>query len=170
MPERTRAKTSAPPNKESRSRPAIRFYGLVMVGLMVACLVGGWWYVRYRDIEFARRATGLSLSDYDSLRICGDSDISIRYHMHARPELVREVTARRTVVEWPSYEPTFSDFGTRGCLPEVSNGSTTIYAAGCSDDQAWMAVLDPDTGDLWLEVSFPDNAGDIPGCPPGTGR
>lgn len=73
-------------------------------------------------------------------------------------------------MEWPNVELTLSEFVNEECLPTLSDEPLVIYAAGCSDYQAWIALLNPETGDLWLEVSFPDFAGDIPGCPPGTER
>lgn len=41
----------------------------------------------------------------------------------------------------------------------------TLYSlSNCTDHNSWTILLDRSTGELWIEVHYPDFSGDSPGC------
>jgi hypothetical protein len=61
-----------------------------------------------------------------------------------------------------------SDFRPINRLPaavRVIHGVGDLYhGGGCSPHQAWTALLDKSSSRIWIEVMYPDWAGDDPGC------
>lgn len=149
-------------------RPALTLS--LLVGVCGACLLGGAWRLRHGEIEFARDVTGLPLPELAMVDICTDTDMTTGYHLHAGEELVAAVmAARRPLREDVRHEPMLLILSD-SCMPPPPSPSRLVYAAGCRERQAWVALLDPVTRELWLEVHYPDFGGDGPPCPPGTER
>lgn len=147
-----------------------RLIGLLLLLPALAigvCALGAWWILRHQPVEYARDATGLSLSETEALEICDDIDWSVGYYLHPSAEDARQITERGQPLSETAYEST-SLLVNSQCLPRPLDESRLTYASGCSRDQAWVALLDSETNELWLEVGSADMSGDGPGCPPST--
>lgn len=159
-------------SRGNRSRSCLGAALLSLGVSVLVCIVGGWVWLRHTKLEYARAATGLQLSEIGFVVICDESDIGVGYHLRASEVVIQQIDEQRRAVpeEWEGRRAELLSARFRSCLPALEGGRRLIYSAGCSDYQAWVGLLDPVTEELWLEVRFPDNAGDVPGCPPGTER
>ena len=160
-------------NDENRRGIPLRVLlaGLAVLGMLCgSCVLGGACRLRHGDLELARGVTGLPLPEYAAIDICTDTDMTTGYHLHADEGLVAAVMAeRRPLREDVRHDPMLLILSD-SCMPPPPSPSRLVYAAGCREHQAWVALLDPVTRELWLEVHYPDFGGDGPPCPPGTER
>jgi len=157
-------------SRPSEPEPTVRGLAIIAV-VCLSCLSSGRFWLRHQDLSHARSATGLPISELAHVDVCDDHDIAIGYHLRAGEELADAVMAERRDLVYPLPDrPIDSLFVTADCLPRPDDGARSIYAAGCGRGQSWIAMLDPQTRDLWLEVRSYDAGWDRALCPARTAR
>jgi hypothetical protein len=57
----------------------------------------------------------------------------------------------------------FNDFSKVNHIP-ASDSLYMKYLSGCEDGNSWLFTLNEKTGELWIEVQYPDFGGDGPSC------
>ncbi len=77
-----------------------------------------------------------------------------------RPILMSERDAELSLFGADTYR--FSSFPS-GSQPPTARDSF-LHAGGCTKINAWYALVNPASGELWIEVLYPDMGGDPPGC------
>jgi hypothetical protein len=139
---------------------------IVTALLAAAAVVAGIWTRRQSDWEFVCRVTGFNfpagteyLAQHDNAEWYIVS--VVRLPESFIPEFIREhrlTTGKRV------------DLHTAFSLPEkyraVPDRSDVLSASAQKEYQAWQAILDPRSRLLWIQVTYPDFAGDHPGTAP----
>jgi hypothetical protein len=154
-------------------------------GLTAALLLGGaaivvgliqlaWRLWLAHQIGFAADASGLPLPRFPRDRhVLDDGETCMLVHMHLAPAeldaVIRAAGFHPASHDDRSVRPQLpSDFRLFRQLPEkLRHGpSPTLlqHAGGCSSQRSWTALLDAEAGSLWIEVLYPDLAGDRPAC------
>ena len=148
-----------------RARPV----GLVVVIVIASCVLLALLLRRWRNdapLRYATRVTSLPLLDAEVIEVADDGEMSTQMYLLLPPESVSMVRARGLVptpppARWP--DDTFSSTEQFAAWPPPSS-SVLLGIEGCTGGNAWFGYLDESSGELWLEILYPDWGGDPPGC------
>ncbi len=120
-------------------------------------------------LSFVRESTGLALSPISDTDTADDAEMSCFVYGRLGLEEARTIAAANPVIVHADGAATFDDLRHQETaashLPHV--GASLHRIAGCTSGHAWRGFVDPEMGDVWLEVLYPDWSGDLPACPQG---
>jgi hypothetical protein len=141
--------------------------------LLVTLLLGSKACYRGYAGGFAADVSGLPLPSAP-WRIFAHDDAEMSVLVHVRLSTQEQQSVRAAAAFHPArHEASFGpaapvDFLRSEELPPVLRSidanHEVLHAGGCHPEQAWVALLDADSGDLWVEVQYPDHSGDVPPC------
>ncbi len=149
--------------------PRVRVVAAVLA--LAALLFGSvfWWVRRergYATLDYATRITGLPLRAAELVEMEDDAEVSL--HLYAMvPVDERGAFSVFPVVAPPEVWPPRQMGRARQMRAWPAPSSTRLRGIhGCTDGNTWLGYLDESSGELWLEVNYPDWGGDPPGCRP----
>lgn len=146
------------------------------------CLAGLLWFVwklsPWGHLAYFEERTGIDLPAFPSeLAVYDDAEMSSTLHLVLPPDRVSRLLAmpnfRRGEQERLSPRLVLSRFFRIRNLPQryqhPARGARLHQARGCRGRTSWRAVLDENSGALWIELLYPDWGGDGPSCAQASG-
>lgn len=123
------------------------------------------WFAR-STLSFASRVTGLPLRDASVLEAGDDAELSAQLYAVLAPPAVDGLAATLPVADRPEPWPGDSFFRreTIDGFPHPGPDAELRGVHGCTEHNEWLGYLDARSGELWLEIMYPDMGGDAPGC------
>lgn len=143
-----------------------RALSIALLALGSCCLGGGSPFT----LSYARDVTGLALSPISDATTADDGEMASFVHGTLSISEARAIAQTATETVIVDGADTFGEFVRHRAAAEASTprpGTTLHRFAGCTSAQAWVGLVDPETGEIWIEILYPDWAGDAPGCPHG---
>lgn len=132
-----------------------------------------WTFSPWGQLAYFEERTGIDLPAFPSeLAEYDDGELSCILYVVLPPDQVSRLLAtpdfRRGEQERLSGRIEPARMFRIGMLPEKyqhpSRGARLHQAQGCRGRTSWQAVLDENSGALWIEVQYPDWGGDGPSC------
>lgn len=122
-----------------------------------------------QNIEFMERITGMSLNGLEDVELYDNAETLVALHAKASAQALKGMGGAwqriRSLPRGASPSPikgTGELMGAGHREPPLTPGHLRVE--GCTDDNSWYAVWDPETNELWLVVAYPDWGGDSPHC------
>ena len=61
------------------------------------------------------------------------------------------------------YRPFFNSYAGKDSIP-ISQSAQLKYFSGCKPGNTWLFIINENTGELWIEIHYPDFSGQTPPC------
>jgi len=124
-------------------------------------------------LSFVRDVTGLALSPISGVTTADDGELASFVHGTLSVSEARTIAQNATETPSANGSGTFDEFVRHGAAAQAHSprpGAMLHRFAGCTTAQAWVGFVDAESGEVWIEVLYPDWGGDAPGCPHGAVR